>query len=150
MSVFERSDEFLGALPPKGSLLALDASKRRLGFAGTDPERRLVTPLSTSSRRRLEEDLALIGRMVQERAAVGLVLGLPLNMDGSEGPMARTARYLAGRLADGFGLPVLLQDERLTTFAVKDAIAEGRLPRPKAGEPLDHLAAAVILEDALS
>jgi putative Holliday junction resolvase len=70
-------------------------------------------------------------------------------MDGSEGPMAQAARREAKALAAALGLPVLLQDERLTTFAVEDAIEEGRLPRPKKGQPVDHYAAAVILEDVL-
>ena len=86
---------------------------------------------------------------MRERQAVGLVVGLPLNMDDSEGPMAKAARAEADALASALGLPVLLQDERLSTFAVEDAIAEGRLPRPRKGQPVDHHAAAVILQDTL-
>ena len=140
---------FRELLPLRGSLLALDASKRRIGLAGTDPDRRLVTPLTTIARRAWADDVAHLGRIIRERKVVGLVVGLPLNMDGSEGPMAQTARRLAQDLDAAFGLPILLQDERLTTFAVEDAIQEGRLPRPRKGQPTDHYAAAVILEDAL-
>jgi putative Holliday junction resolvase len=140
---------FLALLPAKGSLLALDISKRRIGLAGSDVERRLATPLSTFERSGLPKDLERLRRVLQERRPVGLVVGLPLNMDGSEGPMAQAARREAAVLAKALGLPVLLQDERLTTFAVEDAIAEGRLPRPRKGQPVDHYAAAVILEDAL-
>ena len=140
---------FLAALPPKGSLLALDLSKRRIGLAGTDEERRLVTPLLTFERAGQAKDVARLQRVARERQAVGLVVGLPLNMDGSEGPMAETARREAKKLASALGLPILLQDERLTTFAVEDAIREGRLPRPRKGQHIDHYAAAVILEDAL-
>jgi putative holliday junction resolvase len=146
------SDEplrFAKLLPERGSLLGIDASKTRLGFAGTDPERRLVTPLLTWDRRDLERDLARLRRLIDERAAVGLVLGLPLNMDGGSGSMAQRARSFAGQLVRALALPLLLQDERLTSFAVADAIAEGRVPRPKRGQPTDHYAAAVILEDAL-
>jgi putative Holliday junction resolvase len=138
-------------LDSRGSLLALDASKRRIGLAGTDPERRLVTPLLTFARGKWAQDVARLSAVISEREVVGLVVGLPLNMDGSEGPMAQAARSLARNLEAAFGLPVLLQDERLTTFAVRDAIEEGRLSRPKRrDEPLDHYAAAVILEDALA
>ena len=70
-------------------------------------------------------------------------------MDGSEGLMAKAMRAEAARLADVLCLPALLQDERLSTFAVEDAIAEGRLPRPRKGQAIDHYAAMVILEDAL-
>jgi putative holliday junction resolvase len=141
--------EFLAALPPRGSLLALDLSRRRIGLAGTDVERRLATPLRTFERAGRIRDLERLRRAVAERGVVGLVVGLPLNMDGSEGPMARTARAEAAGFARELGLPTLLQDERLTTFAVEDAIAEGRLPRPRKGQPVDHYAAAVILDDAL-
>lgn len=145
------AQQFAMRLPPQGSLLALDASKRRIGLAGTDPGRRLVTPLVTLARGpRWADDVARIARVVREREVVGLVVGLPLNMDGSEGRMAEGARALARNLDAAFGLPVHLQDERLTTFAVRDAIEEGRLPRPRRkDEPLDHYAAAVILEDCL-
>ncbi len=88
--------------------------------------------------------------VVRRREAVGFVVGWPLNMDGSEGVQAERARAFATGLKEAFGLPVLLQDERLTTFAVEEAIREGRLPKPKRrSAPLDHYAAAVILEDAL-
>jgi putative Holliday junction resolvase len=147
---FREPAAFGAVLPRRGSLLALDVSKRHVGLAGTDPERRLVTPLSTldrGDRRRLRDRLQ---QLVAEREVAGLVVGWPLNMDGSRGPMAEAAEAFAREVGRLTGLPVLLQDERLTTFAVEDAIEEGRLPRPKKrGEPLDHYAAAVILEDAL-
>ncbi len=149
MPLYDDAPSFAAGLPAHGSLLALDAGRRRLGLAGTDLERRLVTPLFTISRGRWPDDLAKIRRCVEERTVVGLVLGWPLNMDGSEGPACVAARQLARQLEAAFALPLLLQDERLTSFAVEQAIAEGRLPPPKKGQPLDHYAAAVILEDAL-
>jgi putative Holliday junction resolvase len=142
--------EFGQCLPPSGSLLALDPGKRRLGLAGTDPGRSLVTPLHTILRKSWPEDLARLRATVREREVVGLVVGLPLNMDGSRGPRADAAYSLARILAERLDLPVHLHDERLTSFAVEDAIAEGRLQRPRQrGAPLDHFAAAVILEDCL-
>ena len=149
MTVCDNAEAFGRLLPAKGSLLALDLSKRRLGLAGSDHERRLATPLVTFARAGSARDMERLRRVAGERQAVGLVLGLPLNMDGSEGPMAKAARAAAAALSADLGLPLLLQDERLSTFAVEDAIAEGRLPRPRKGQPLDHYAAMVILEDAL-
>jgi len=140
---------FGGVLPLTGSLLSLDASRKRLGLAGTDPHRRLVTPLLTILRADSAREAGELRRLIQERKVVGLVLGYALNMDGTEGPMARAARSFGRRLGERFGLPVLLEDERLTSFAVADAIEEKRLKRPRKGEPVDHYAAAVILEDAL-
>ncbi len=125
-------------------------SPRRIGLAATDPGRRLVTPLATFSRRDPDRDLARIEAEVRRRGAVGLVVGYPLSMDGREGPQARMVKAFAEQLASRLGLPVYLQDERLTTFAVEQAVREGRLPRPRPKGPLDHYAAAVILEDALA
>ncbi len=146
---FRNAAEFAAALPPEGSLLALDVSPRRIGFAGTDAGRRLVTPLHTLSRRGLDADLGRTAELVRSRHGIGLVLGWPLNMDGSAGPACDRIRAFAGQLIRRLALPLLLQDERLTTEAVAQAIADGRFRRPRHGEPADHLAAAVILADAL-
>lgn len=148
VTLFLDAAAFAAALPQRGSLLALDVSPRRIGFAGTDAGRRLVTPLGTWSRRRLDDDLAEIVRLVRSREVAAFVLGWPLELDGRRGPSCDRVRSFAGHLARRTGMPLLLQDERLTTAAVEQAIEEGRLAlRP--GEAHDHLAAAVILEDAL-
>jgi putative Holliday junction resolvase len=149
LTLCDNAADFRALLPARGSLLALDVSRKRIGLAGTDVERRLATPLATLERRGAKVDIDRLAAAVRERRPVGLVIGLPINMDGSEGPMAKTMRAEAARLAAALGLPALLQDERLSTFAVQDAIAEGRLPRPRRGQHLDHYAAMVILEDAL-
>ena len=140
---------FGAALPPRGALVALDVSPRRLGVAATDPERRLVTPLCTIARRRLRLDLAALQAVAVERAAVGWVVGWPLNMDGSAGPTCDRVRSFVAALAAAHPLPTLLQDERLSSDAAREAIAEGRFGRIRRGEPADHVAAAIILEDAL-
>ena len=140
---------FVAALPAAGSLLALDLSRRRIGLAGTDAGRLVVRPLHTLERKGMAADIARLATLCAERRVVALVIGLPLNMDGSEGPAARTMRGWARHLADALQLPVLLQDERLTSEAVRQAIEDGRLARPKPDAALDHYAAAVILEDAL-
>ncbi len=93
--------------------------------------------------------MARLQHLVRERQVVGLVIGWPLNMDGSIGPRAQACQDWAKAFSQALDLPALLQDERLTTAAVGFAIEEGRLPRPRPGTPLDHYAAAVILEDAL-
>ncbi len=140
---------FRRTLPETGSLLALDLSRRRIGLAGTDVGRRMVTPLVTLERRGMAADIEVLSTICGERSVAALVIGLPLDMAGSAGPMAQTMQGWARHLAAALGLPVLLQDERLTTAAVEQAIEEGRLARPKPGALLDHYAAAVILEDAL-
>ncbi len=149
MPLYDNYAAFLKALPAKGSLLALDVSKRRVGLAGSDAGRRLATPLHVIQRKGFEADLKRIAAVVGERGAVGIVLGLPLNMDGSEGPMAKAMRAEAAHLEAALALPLLLQDERLTTAAVRQAILDGRLRRLKPRAPIDHYAAAVILDDAI-
>ena len=149
MPLYDNHAAFLEALPAKGSLLALDVSKRRIGLAGSDAGRRLATPLHVIQRKGVAADLKRIAAVVHERGAVGIVLGLPLNMDGSEGPMAKAMRAEAEHLEAALRLPLLLQDERLTTEAVRQAISEGRLRRLKPGLPIDHYAAVVILDDAI-
>jgi putative holliday junction resolvase len=143
------SAAFAIGLPKTGSLLALDLSQKRIGLAGSDAGRQLVRPLHTLVRKGMAADVARLATVCAERRVAALVIGLPLNMDGSEGPAARTMRGWARHLAGALQLPVFLQDERLTSQAVHQAIEEGRLARPKLGAPLDHYAAAVILEDAL-
>jgi putative holliday junction resolvase len=140
---------FVDALGATGSLLALDLSRKRIGVAGSDAGRRLATPLVTLERMSMAADVARIAAICADRRVQALVIGLPLNMDGSQGLAARTMHGWARHLAAALRLPVYLQDERLTTEAVHQAIEEGRLARPKPGGHLDHYAAAVILEDAL-
>ncbi len=150
MSIYSEHGKFVLSLPDYGSLLAIDVSKRRLGLAGTDAMRRLVTPLATLCRSRWQTDMERIGLVLRRREVVGIVVGWPLNMDGSTGIQAERAHAFAAGLVREFGLPVLLQDERLTSFAVEEAVREGRLPKPKRrSSALDHYAAAVFLEDAL-
>ncbi|MGF1476607.1 MAG: Holliday junction resolvase RuvX [Geminicoccaceae bacterium] len=135
--------------PDTGSFLALDLSKRRIGLAGTDVGRSLVTPLFTYQRQGFEADLSRIGQTARARQASALIVGWPLNMDGTTGPRAQSATDTSSRLEQALDLPVFLQDERLSTEAVRQAIDDGRWPRPRAGAAIDHLAAAVILEDFL-
>ncbi len=140
---------FRHLLPASGSLLALDLSQRRIGLAGTDAGRSIVTPLETLERRGMAADIERLAATCRTREVAALVIGLPLEMDGAQGPMARTMQGWARHLAAALDRPVLLQDERLSTAAVEQAIEDGRLARPKPGSLLDHYAAAVILEDAL-
>ena len=119
-------------------------------MAGTDHERRLVSPLKTLLRKKWAQDVASLREIIDARDVIALVVGLPLDMDGTFGPAAQSARDSSQRLANEVRLPILLQDERLTTEAVRQAIDEGRLSKPKDKNILDAYAAAVILQDTLS
>jgi putative Holliday junction resolvase len=131
-------------------LLALDVSKRAIGVAGADAGWRLATPLITIRRTRWTQDLERLQRIIHERAAGALVLGWPLNMDGSEGPRCQAVRAFAENLESALGLPILLWDERLTTFAAEEAAERAGLRGKKRTEVLDALAAAALLQDFLN
>lgn len=137
-------------LPPQGKLLALDVGLARIGLAVCDPLRLTVRPHSTWTRADRRTDFAHFAQLVDEEEIVAVVCGLPLNMDGSEGPQARTTRKWAMRLAHalrtilGRPIPVVLWDERLTSVAARAAGAQW--PRD-VGE--DALAAAAILQSFL-
>ncbi|MGF1562444.1 MAG: Holliday junction resolvase RuvX [Geminicoccaceae bacterium] len=150
MALLGNITSFAHAVPAARTLLAIDASQRAFGLAGSDAGKKLATPLHTIRRStRLDADLAKLRQVIEAREVGGLVLGYPISMDGTEGPRCQEIRTLAGRLEAAFDLPVLLFDERLSTFAAEDALeALGR--RPKPGEALDHYAAATFLGDLLA
>ena len=154
MPILSNLEDLLADLSERGGarpgLLALDVSKRALGVAGADAGWRLATPLTTIRRSRLAQDLERLRRIVAERDAGALVLGWPLNMVGSEGPRCQAVRAFADDLDSALGLPILLWDERLTTFAAEEAAERAGLRGRKRTEMLDALAAAALLQDFLN
>lgn len=148
-SIFRNHRDFGAALPKRGGLLALDVSKRAVGLAGTDTERRLVTPLFTHVRKSWSHDRETLVQLVRKRSTVALVVGWPIGLDDQEGQACDRVRNFLDLLVPVLGLPVLLQDERFTTGGVEAAIDAGELPSPGRDGRIDHLAAALILDEAL-
>lgn len=136
-------------LPPRGSLLGLDLGTKTIGVATSDPDRRLAAPVETIARQRFESDARRLLQLAAERAAVGFVLGLPINMDGSEGPRAQSTRAFARNLTRLTPLPVALWDERLSTAAVERALIAADASRAKRKAVIDQHAATYILQGAL-
>ncbi|MDE0044773.1 MAG: Holliday junction resolvase RuvX [bacterium] len=137
------------ALAPEGPLLGIDPGRKRIGIAASDASRIIASPVGILVRRRWRDDLAHLRNLVETRGITGIVLGLPLNMDGSEGPRARSAWQTGINLQTGLGLPVLMCDERLSTFEAGEIIAENE-DRGRHGKHwIDAVAASVILRDAL-
>jgi putative holliday junction resolvase len=134
---------------PRPGLLALDVSRRAIGVAGADRGWQLATPLVTIRRKRWADDLAQLRAVLRERQAGALVIGWPLNMDGSEGPRCQAVRAFAVRLEAELGVPVLLWDERLSTFAAEEIADQAGWRARKRAAMLDALAAASLLQDAL-
>ena len=140
--------ELRAALPNGGVLLGLDLGTKTIGTALADAGWRFATAGKTLPRGKFSRDLEALRALVGERHVAGIVLGLPLNMDGSEGPRAQSARAYARNLAP-LGVPVLLWDERWSTAsAERDLIAQD-VSRAKRAERIDSHAAAVILQAAL-
>lgn len=142
-------DAFTGALPPSGALVGLDLGTKTIGVAVSDAGRRVATPLSVIRRKKFRADVESLLQLIASSEPAGLVLGLPLNMDGSEGPRAQATRAFARNLADLVDLPMLLWDERLSTAAVERTLIEADSSRARRAEVVDKVAAAYILQGAL-
>jgi putative Holliday junction resolvase len=136
-------------LPPTGKLLGLDLGSKTIGVAVSDGMRYTATPLETIARTKFTADAARLLELVMENAAVAFVLGLPLNMDGSEGPRAQSTRAFARNLAQRTDLPIVFWDERLSTSAVTRMLIEADTRRDKRAEVVDKLAASYILQGFL-
>ncbi len=136
-------------LPARGALIGLDLGTKTIGVAASDPDRRLATPVETIARKRFSLDAERLFELAGERAAAGFVLGLPINMDGTEGPRAQSTRAFARNLAKLTKLPIALWDERLSTAAVERALIAADASRTKRKAVIDQHAAAYILQGAL-
>ena len=136
-------------LPARGALLGLDLGTKTIGVATSDPDRRLATGVETVVRKSFSADAARLLALAQERRAVGFVLGLPINMDGSEGPRAQSARAFARNLGKLTDLPIALWDERLSTAAVERELIAADVSRAKRAAVIDQHAAVYILQGAL-
>ena len=134
---------------PRGSLIGLDLGSKTIGVATSDPDRKLATGVETIARTKFAADAARVLALAAERQAIGFVLGLPVNMDGSEGPRAQSIRAFARNFAKLTELPIALWDERLSTAAVERELIAADVSRKKRAAVIDQHAAAYILQGAL-
>jgi putative Holliday junction resolvase len=140
--------EFAAAIPHGGKLLGLDVGTKTIGVAVCDAGWHFAGPLETIRRTKFTQDLAGLRLIVEHEHAVGLVVGLPLNMDASDSSRTQSVRAFARNLAP-LELPILLWDERWSTQAVERAMIEADVSRAKRAEKVDALAAAHILQGAI-
>ena len=140
--------EFAAALPDAGKLVGLDVGTKTIGIAICDAGWHFAGPTETIRRVKFTQDVETLRQIAEREHAVGLVIGLPLNMDGSDSPRTQSVRTFARNLAP-LGLPVLLWDERWSTQAVERAMIEADVSRAKRAEKVDALAAAHILQGAI-
>ena len=136
-------------LPARGALLGLDLGTKTIGVAASDPDRRIATGVTTISRTRFAEDARQLLALATERKSVAIVLGLPINMDGSEGPRAQATRAFARNLSRLTELPIALWDERLSTAAVERELIATDMTRSRRKAVIDQHAAIFILQGAL-
>jgi putative Holliday junction resolvase len=137
------------ALARNQRLLGLDVGEKTVGLALSDPALSVASPLTTIRRTKFTADAAALLKLAGERGVGGLVIGLPLNMNGSEGPRCQSVRQFASNLLKVKDLPILFWDERLSTMAVERAMIAHDVTRAKRDKVVDQAAAAFILQGAL-
>lgn len=142
-------ETMFAALPPVGRVMGLDLGTKTIGLALSDLGRRIASPLETIRRKKFGLDAEALLKIAERQGALGLVIGLPLNMDGSEGPRAQATRAFVRNLAPLTRLPIGYWDERLSTAAVTRTLIEADASRARRAEVVDKMAAAFILQGAL-
>jgi len=135
--------------PGRGALIGLDLGSKTIGVAVSDPDRKLATGVETIQRKAFKLDAARLLAIARDRAAVGFVLGLPINMDGSEGPRAQSTRAFARNFSKATELAIALWDERLSTSAVERELIGLDMSRARRAKVIDEHAAIFILQGAL-
>ncbi len=147
--IIETIEAFATALPPRRALMGLDLGTKTIGVAVSDVRLGIATPILTVKRKKFGTDAEALLAIMAERAIGGVVLGLPRNMDGSEGPRAQSTRAFARNFARLCDLPITYWDERLSTVAAERALLEADTSRARRAEVIDHVAAGYILQGAL-
>ena len=136
-------------LSPDECLIGLDVGDKTIGIAFSDPSCKIATPYETLSRSKFRNDMETLRRYITAHRAGGIVVGLPINMNGTEGPRCQSTRAFANNLLQAIALPLVFWDERLSTAAVTRILLEADLSRKRRGEVVDKLAAAYILQGLL-
>ena len=147
--IYEELKDFVAALPSMRALAGLDLGDKTIGVAVSDTFRSVATPLETIRRKKFGVDAARLQEILRDRRIGGLVLGLPRNMDGTEGPRCQSTRAFARNFAQLWEGPIGFWDERLSTVAAEKALLEADTTRKRRAEVIDHVAASYILQGAL-
>lgn len=147
--IIEDPGEFAATLPRNAALAGLDLGTKTIGVAISDRLLSVATPIQTIRRRKFTEDATALLALIAAREVGGIVLGLPRNMDGTEGPRAQSTRAFARNLSQLTDLPITFWDERLSTVAAERALLEADTTRKRRAEVIDHVAASYILQGLL-
>ncbi|MCC0017362.1 MAG: Holliday junction resolvase RuvX [Rhodobiaceae bacterium] len=149
MSVYETLEDLVADGLAAGIVLGLDLGTKTIGVAASDPMRSMAMPVETIRKTKFTADAERLLALIAERKAVAIVLGLPRNMDASEGPRAQSTRAFARNLAQKTGVPVVFWDERLSTVAAERELIAADASRGKRAQVIDKMAATFILQGAL-
>lgn len=147
--IFEETEALVAALPPMRALMGLDLGEKTIGVALSDRLWSVASPLETVRRRKFGLDAARLLEIAGAREVGGLILGLPRNMDGTEGPRCQSTRAFARNLTRLTDLPIGYWDERLSTVAAERALLEADTSRKRRAEVIDNIAASYILQGLL-
>lgn len=147
--IHDRLEDLAATLPQIGALAGLDLGTATIGVAVSDGFRSVATPIETIRRKKFTVDAEKLLAICADRDIKALILGLPLNMDGSEGPRCQATRAFARNLGAKTDLPITFWDERLSTVAAERALLEADTSRKRRAEVIDHVAAGYILQGAL-
>ena len=142
-------ESFVAALPPNRAIAGLDLGTVTIGVAISDTRRQIATPIEVIRREKFTLDAARLLALLEQRGAAGIVLGLPLNMDGSSGPRVQSTQAFARNLEKLTAMPISYWDERLSTVAAERALLEADTSRKRRKEVIDQVAAGIILQGAL-
>jgi putative Holliday junction resolvase len=149
LSYYDDFIEFAAALPKYKSILGLDLGTKTIGVAVSDTLWSIATPRETIKRKKFGLDADALDVIINNTNAGGIILGLPMNMDGTEGPRCQATRAFVRNLAGRCDLPIGYWDERLSSVAAERAMLEADMSRAKRAEAIDHVAAGYILQGAL-
>ena len=147
--ILETAEEFASSVPAMAPLIGLDLGDKTIGIAMSDTFLTVASPLETIRRRKFKEDAQQLRALIDGRSVGGIVLGLPRNMDGSEGPRCQSTRAFARNFQPVWDGPITFWDERLSTVAAEKALLEADTTRKRRAEVIDHVAAAYILQGFL-
>jgi len=147
--IHDAFEDFAAACPPMRALVGLDFGEKTIGVAVSDRMRSVASPLETIRRKKFTQDAQALETIIAAREIGAILLGLPRNMDGSEGPRCQSTRAFARNLSQRIALPIGFWDERLSTVAAERALLEADTSRKRRAEVIDHVAASYILQGAL-
>ena len=147
--LIEGAAEFAACLPREGRLLGLDVGEKTIGLALSDLLRGIATPLETIERSKFTKDVEKMKNIIEKQKVVGLVVGYPVNMDGSLGPRTQSTRTFVSNILKNIDLPLTLWDERMSTMAVQRTMLDADLSRQRRAVLVDKLAASYLLQGCL-